>query len=95
MFRKVLSEQSEINERIFVIQVLRKVDVYDRIPAGERNSFYDREVPLRNIDLVIDACIQTYLYIIAVGAACVHNTKCFIKYNDEKYFHNQALKIFK
>ena len=63
MFRKVLSGQSEVNERIFVIQALRKVDVYNRIPAGERNSFYEREIPFRNIDLVhlvIDACIQYF-----------------------------------
>ena len=32
--------------------------------------------------------------IIAVGAASDHNTKYLIKYNDEKIFHDQTLKLF-
>ena len=63
MLRKTLTGQSNINERIFVIQALRKVDVFNRIPAGERSSFYEREIPFSNIDLVhlvIGVCIQYF-----------------------------------
>ena len=62
MFKEVLNGYSNINERIFVIQCLRRVDMYNRIPKHDKHNFYERETPFRNVDLVQLVIIQCIKY---------------------------------
>ena len=63
MFKKVLNGSGDINERIFIIQILRQAGIYNRIPTNDKNRWHEREIPFINIDLVhllFNQCIQYF-----------------------------------
>lgn len=64
MFKKVLNGDTDINERIFIIEVLRQIDIFNQIPISDKNSFLQREIPFENMDLVhviINQCLQYFM----------------------------------